>query len=64
MWTELASFSYCSAPALRSMMLIESANEDVLSRSDQTLRTHRVGSLGRCRTMRLCFQAWRKRVRA
>lgn len=64
MWTELASFSYCSAMALRSMILAESANEDVLSRSDRTLRTYWVGSLGRCRTMRLCFLAWRKRVRA
>jgi hypothetical protein len=29
MWMELAPFSYCSAPALRSMMPIESANEGV-----------------------------------
>jgi hypothetical protein len=61
MWMELAPFFYCSGQALRSKMLIESANEDVLSRSD---RTHRVGSLGRCRTMRPRFLAWRKRVRA
>jgi hypothetical protein len=61
MWMELAPFSYCSAKALRSKMLIESANEDMLRRSD---RTYRVGSLGRCRTMRPCFLAWRKRVRA
>jgi hypothetical protein len=61
---ELGWFPYCSAPALRSMMLSESANEAVLSRSDQTLRTYRVGSLSRCTTMSLRFLAWRKGVHA